>query len=48
MRTLIEAAVRDRQIIEHGQRETMLKLPDLMNQQYKTLVEEYGRKMTKE
>lgn len=48
MRTLIEAAVRDRQIIEFGQRETMQKLPDLMNQQYKHLIEEYGRKMSKE
>ena len=48
MRTLIEAAVRDRQIIEYGQRETMSQLPDLMNKQYKTLIEEYGRKMTKE
>lgn len=48
MRTLIEAAVRDRQIIEYGQRETMSQLPDLMNQQYKSLIEEYGRKMTKE
>ena len=48
MRTLIEAAVRDRQIIEYGQRETMQQLPDLMNEQYKTLIEEYGRKMTKE
>ena len=48
MRTLIEAAVRDRQIIEYGQRETMQQLPDLMNKQYKSLIEEYGRKMTKE
>ena len=26
----------------------MSQLPDLMNQQYKSLIEEYGRKMTKE
>jgi len=49
MRTLIEAAVRDRQLIEYGQRDTVQLVPDLMmSQQYKTLIEEYGRKMSKE
>ena len=48
MRTLIEAAVKDRQMIEYGQRETMQRLPDLMNQQYKAMIEDYSKKMSKE
>ena len=48
MRTLIEAAVRDRQIIEYGQRDQIQELPELMKKQYKSFIEDYGRKMTKE
>ena len=48
MRTLIEAAVKDRQTIEFNQRDNIKKMPEILSAQYKTLIEEYNTKMSKE
>lgn len=46
MRTLIEASMSDRQIMEASQREAIRELPTLVTKQYKAAIEEYDRKIS--
>lgn len=46
MRTMIEASMKDRQILEASQREAIKELPTLVTRQYKSAIEEYERKLT--
>lgn len=48
MRTLIEAAVKDRQVIEFKQRDQILKVPDMVSQQCTKLMQDYSQKILKE
>ena len=45
MRSMIEAAMKDRQAIEYSQR--FERLPHMMSQEYKAVIEEYGRNASK-
>ena len=46
MRTLIEASMKDRQILEANQREAIRELQNLVTKQYKAAIEEYDRKIS--
>jgi len=46
MRTMIEASMKDRQMLEATQREAIRELPTLVTKQYKSAIEEYERKNT--
>ena len=42
---MIEASMKDRQILEANQREAIRELPTLVTKQYKAAIEEYERKI---
>ena len=43
---MIEASMKDRQMLEASRREAIRELPTLVTKQYKSAIEEYERKLT--